>query len=375
VDFAFGEDQELLRATTRSFLAKRHPIASVRAVLEVPDKVDRDVWRAGAELGWTAMLIPAEYDGGSVTDQPVVDLVPLAEELGRVLYPGPFVETNVVADAIARNGTDGQRKELLGPIARGECLVAWCLSGDGTLDPAAIGVRATRAGDGWLLDGRAGFVLNASDADLLMVGARAAGEDVAFLVPLPAPGVTVRAVRGLDLTRSLAEVTFERAPIPEAAPLSTAGERALDLATVLHAAEAVGAAELVLDATVQYAKDRVQFGRPIGSFQAIKHRLANLKVTVEAMRASTHYAALALDDGFEDATAAVHTVGAYVGDAFAFVCGEALQLHGGIGFTWEDDIHLFLRRAKVGQVLYGDSAWHRDRLVTVLEPAPAKGAV
>jgi len=375
VDFTFGEDQELLRLTTRAFLAKHHPIERVRAVLEATDKVDRDVWRKGAELGWTAMLIPAEYHGGSITDQPIVDLVPLAEELGRVLYPGPFVETNLVADAIARDGTDNQRRELLGPIARGESLAAWCLSGDATVDRGAVEVRASRNGERWMLDGRVGCVLNAGDADLLLVRAQSEEEDLSFLVPLPTPGVSVRTLRGLDLTRSLGEITFDGASVAESTLLAGTAttDRLLALAVVLHAAEAVGAAELVLDTTVEYAKARVQFGRPIGSFQAIKHRLANLKMTVEAMRAATHYAALALDDGLDDATAAVHTAGAYVADAFAAVCGEALQLHGGIGFTWEHNIHLFLRRAKVGQVLYGSPAWHRERLVCALDQAPPCG--
>ncbi|MGH9025902.1 MAG: acyl-CoA dehydrogenase family protein, partial [Acidimicrobiia bacterium] len=167
MDFAFGEDQELLRSSTRAFLDKRHPLGRLRPVLETPEKVDRDVWQAGADLGWTAMLVPPDCDGGSVTEQPLVDLVVLAEELGRVLYPGPFVPTNVVADAIARDGTDDQRKELLGPIARGECLAAWCLAEDGSPDPAAVAVRVTRDGDGYRLDGRAGYVHGAVDAELL----------------------------------------------------------------------------------------------------------------------------------------------------------------------------------------------------------------
>jgi alkylation response protein AidB-like acyl-CoA dehydrogenase len=150
--------------------------------------------------------------------------------------------------------------------------------------------------------------------------------------------------------------------------------RALDVATVLHAAEAVGAADYLFNATVQYLRDRVQFGRPIASFQTIKHRLADMKIRLEGMRAAAHLAALALGDGFDDKAEAVSTAGAYVPDVFAALCGEALQLHGGIGFTWEHDVHLFVRRAKVNQVLYGDPAWHRERLCALAEAATAMGA-
>ena len=179
------------------------------------------------------------------------------------------------------------------------------------------------------------------------------------------------------MTRRFAEVSFDGVTVPTADLLS-GGQDAVDyctcLATVLQSAESVGAAEVVFESTVDYLKKRVQFGRTIGSFQAIKHRLADLLLQLEAMRAAAHYAALAFGDGLDDAAEAVATAGAYVDDAFARICGEALQLHGGIGFTWEHDVHLFTRRAKVNQVLYGDGAWHRERLVRLLEDAVATGA-
>jgi alkylation response protein AidB-like acyl-CoA dehydrogenase len=369
VDFGYGDDQELLRSSTRGFLDKRGGIRAVREVLEEPAKVHHDAWRAGAELGWTAMLVPADHDGGSVTEQPLVDLAVLAEEFGRVLHPGPLIPTNVVADAITRDGSEEQRKNFLGPIARGEYLAAWCLSGDASPDPAAIELHATRVGDGFTLDGRAGYVHGATDADLLLVTATTEAAPVNLLVPLPAAGVSTRALTGLDLTRTLGEVTFAGVAVPDSAAMGSSATiaRALDVATVLQAAEAVGAADHLFETTVQYLQDRIQFGRSIASFQAIKHRLADLKITVEGMRAATYYAALALADDLDDADAGVATAGAYVDDAYAFVAGEALQLHGGIGFTWEHDVHLFVRRAKVNQTLYGDSAWHRERLCAHVE--------
>lgn len=386
MDFGFGEEQDLLRETTRRFLAEHQSRPDVRRVMESADPFDPVLWRQGASLGWTAMLVPLAHEGGSVTAQPLVDLVVLAEELGRALNPGPFVPTNVVADAIACFGTVEQAARYLPGLARGDVTAAWCLSGDGSPDPTGVEVRATPDGRGCRLDGVARYVQGAHHAGLLLV--MASGPDGAlrsFIVPRPSPGLSDRTLAGLDLTRRFAEVHFDGVPVPEEGELtgrragkrvegSTVMTRCVALATVLQAAESVGAAEVLFEETVEYAKRRVQFGRTIGSFQAIKHRLADMHMEVEAMRVAAEYAALSLGDEMDDAAEAVATAGAYVDDAFAHVCGEALQLHGGIGFTWEHDVHLFSRRAKVNQVLYGDGAWHREQLVRLSEAGPAAKA-
>ncbi len=325
----------------------------------------------GASLGWTAALVPESYGGGSVTDQPLVDVIVLAEEMGRVLYPGPFLATNVVARAIADAGTEAQRAELLPALARGESVAAWCFTADGGCDPAGVGVRANRGGDEVRLDGVARFVPDAHVADLLLVTAAGAGGLLQLLVPLPAERVSARALRGLDLSRRLFEVRFDGAVLPATAVLGSADEavqqieRQLSVAGVLLSAETVGAADRMLEMTVDHAKTRVQFGRPIGSFQAIKHKLADMLVCLEASRAAAHYAALAVDGRFPDAREAVSIAKSYVGDAASALCGEALQTHGGIGFTWEHDVHLYLRRVKSNEVLYGDPAWHRERLCSL----------
>jgi alkylation response protein AidB-like acyl-CoA dehydrogenase len=373
MDFGFGEDQDLLRSTTRRFLDEHQSIADVRRVIEEMEVFDPALWRRGAELGWTAMLVPPELEGGSVTGQPLVDLVVLAEELGRALNPGPFVPCNAVADAIARFGSAAQGKEHLARIARGEGTAAWCLSGDGSPDSDAVEVRAVRDRGGWRLDGVARYVQAAHNADLLLVAAADPENGMHnFLVTRPAPGLTVRTLAGMDLTRRFDEVRFEAVAVTgddEVSGGPAVIDRCLAVATVLQSAESVGAAEALFEHTVEYTKKRVQFGRTIGSFQAIKHRLANLHITLESMRVAAEYAALSLGDGLGDAAEAVATAGAYVDDAFAWLCGEAIQLHGGIGFTWEHDAHLFARRAKVNQVHYGDGAWHRERLLTLTEAA------
>src|SRR5271170_1698120 len=187
MDFGFGEDQELLRSTTRRFLTEHQSLAEVRRTLEEPELFDAGIWRQAADLGWTAMLVPAEYEGGSVTEQPLVDLIVLAEELGRELNPGPFVPCNVVTDAITKFGTAVQSKEHLPGIARGESTCAWCLSGDGSPEPSAVEVRATPAGEGWQLTGVARYVHGAGDAALLLVTAKDTESDsvVNLLVPRP----------------------------------------------------------------------------------------------------------------------------------------------------------------------------------------------
>jgi alkylation response protein AidB-like acyl-CoA dehydrogenase len=380
MDFAFGEEQELLRSTTRRFLAEHQSRAEVRLVMEDADPFDPELWRQGAELGWTAMLVPEEHGGGSVTAQPMVDLVGLAEELGRQLNPGPFVPTNVVASAIVRYGSRAQQVSYLPGLARGDTTAAWCLSGDGSPEPEAVAVQATPVDRGWRLAGVSRYVQGAGQATILLVVARLPDQSlVNLLVPRHAPGLSERTVSGLDLTRRFSEVTFDSVVVPEGCELRESQglspapsgwsvvTACLSVATILQAAESVGAAEVLFDETVEYLKKRQQFGRTIASFQAIKHRLADLQMELEAMRVAAEYAALAFDDEPEDLDLAVDTAGAYVDDAFAHLAGEALQLHGGIGFTWEHDVHLFVRRAKVNQVLYGDGVWHRDRLLRLTE--------
>jgi alkylation response protein AidB-like acyl-CoA dehydrogenase len=380
MDFAFGDDQELLRSTTRRFLDERQSRADVRRVMEGADPFDPDLWRQGAELGWTAMLVPEEYGGGSVTAQPMVDLVAIAEELGRELNPGPFVPTNVVASAIVRYGSQAQQATYLPELARGDATAAWCLSGDGSPEPAAVAVQATPEGGGWRLEGVSRYVQGAGQATILLVVARLPDQGlVHLLVPRHVPGLCERTLSGLDLTRRFSEVRFDAVVVPEGnelretvrLPRAHRGGAVLTtclyVATILQAAESVGAAEVLFEETVEYLKRRQQFGRTIASFQAVKHRLADLQMELEAMRVAAEYAALAFDDELDDRDLAVDTAGAYVDDAFAHLAGEALQLHGGIGFTWEHDVHLFVRRAKVNQVLYGNGAWHRNRLLFTTE--------
>jgi alkylation response protein AidB-like acyl-CoA dehydrogenase len=373
VHFAYNEDQELLRSTTRKFLEQNHSIAALRNVLESEVTIDRSIWKEGAALGWTAFLVSPEHDGGSITDQPVVDLAGLFEELGRQLYPSPLLETNLVADAIAKHGSTIQRQKYLRSIAVGDLVATWCLSGDGTTYPESVEVRAEVNGDSIQLTGTARFVRDAHVADLLLVTTKSSSGTTLVAVPIPVVGLNVRVLQGLDLTRRICEVSFDNVTVPADSIVGSFGdgaaivENALQLATVLQSAECAGAAQHLFEATVQYCKDRFQFGRAIGSFQAIKHRLADLQVRVEAMTAAARYAALTLADRTPDSHEAIATAGSYVRESFAELCGDSLQLHGGLGFTWEHDVHLFLRRSKSEIGMYGDPYSHRERLCALLE--------
>ena len=329
MDFGFGEDQELLRSTTRRFLAEHQSLAVVRRSLEEPDVFDADLWRRGAELGWTAMLVPPEYEGGSVTEQPLVDLVVLAEELGRTLNPGPFVGCNVVADAIARFGTEVQGKEHLPRIARGEVTAAWCLSGDGSPEPGAVEVRASREGDGWRLDGTARFVHAAHNAAAPAGRGRPAPttRSATSWCPGPAAGLSERVLTGLDLTRRFAEVRLDAVdragqrraarrlggggalPVPGHGPAGGRGRRRRRPASSSRPSTTPSSA--------------CSSAGPSGASRPSSTAWPTCSSSSRRMRAAAYYAALALGDGLDDAAEAVATAGAYVGDTFAHLCGES----------------------------------------------------
>ena len=370
MNFDFDDDQTLLRETVRRFLEERQPLATVRTHLEDPDVFDPALWAQGAELGFAAMLVPESHGGGSITAQPLVDLVVYAEELGRLLNPGPLLVTNVVTDALARGADEDLAATWLPQLVSGSAVATWCVGAAGTPEPETLGVEATVDGEVIRLDGVARYAHEAASASLLLVTALLDGAAVLVAVPAAADGVQVTRQTGIDLTRRFGMVSLSGVVVERAAVLSggaAAVQRACDVATVIKCAEATGAAAVLFEQTVEYLRDRVQFGRTIASYQAIKHRLADLQIEVEAMRAATYYAALALGDDLHDASEAVATAGAFVPAAFARLTGESLQLHGGIGFTWEHDVHLFVRRSKSDEPLYGDPRWHRERLLHLVE--------
>jgi alkylation response protein AidB-like acyl-CoA dehydrogenase len=374
--FAFNEEQELIRSSVRKHLEDRLPLSALRALLDSDAEAtfDRSTWSEGAQLGWFAMLAPEDVGGGSITDQPLVDLAGISEELGRQLYPGPVLETNVAIDMLVQHGSAEQR-ELASQLVAGEVIATLCSGTDGRLGGAAVGVRMSAdPGAGTAtLDGRACFVRAAASSDVLLTVVTGAAGPAVVVVPAASAGIEWRRLASIDITRRYYEVTFEGVVVRDTSVLvsgpdcDTALARAARLATVVQAAEAVGAAGELFTRTVEYLKIREQFGRTIASYQVIKHKLADLFIDLEAAQAAARYAAMAISDERPDSDEAVAIAGAYVKEAFANLCSQSLQLHGGIGFTWEHDLHLFLRRAKADQRLLGSLDDHLDQLFSIID--------
>ncbi|MFI6516169.1 acyl-CoA dehydrogenase family protein [Spirillospora sp. NPDC050679] len=349
-------EQEELRAVVRALLA-RHPVG--RPAPERPHRAGRRagaaVWAPLAEqVGACALLVPEEHGGAGFT---LAETHVVCEELGRTLAPVPYLASAVLAtEALLACGA----ADVLPELAAGERVATLAWAEQGSWDAGSI---ATAERDG-RLTGVKEHVLDGADADLLLVPARTADGGLGlYLVEAGAPGLAVEASPTLDPTRPLARVTLDGVPArPLAADAAPVLERLLAVAAAALSAEQLGGAQRCLDMTVEYAKTRVQFGRPIGSFQAVKHRLADLYVLVESARSASYHAAAGLAEGAPDAGTRAALAKAYCSEAFTAVAAETVQLHGGIGFTWEHDAHLYFKRAHGSARLFGDPAWHRARL-------------
>lgn len=376
MEISLSEDQQLFRETCRRALEEHSPIGHVRELIDDPVGFDRAVWRQGGELGWYAMLVPEEHGGGSVSGDGLVDLTIIAEELGRMVHPGPFHATNVVAFAVAEFGSAAMRERYLPPIVSGEVIATWAFAApDHECTARSVGVRAMPAGDGYVLDGVTAHVPHAAAADVLLVTAAGLGGLTQFVLPTDTAGLSVEPLESLDLTQRLANVRFDSAHAPADAVVGppggadTAVERQLQVALVLQCADTIGASDQGLAITVQYSKDRVAFGRPIGSYQALKHRMADHRMWLEGSCAITAYAARAVQDDQGDAAVAARVAKAHVGKWSSAILHDCIQLHGGIGMTWEHDLHLYFRRAISNEVLYGSPSAHCRSLVDIVEAA------
>jgi alkylation response protein AidB-like acyl-CoA dehydrogenase len=375
VNFEVTEDQHLLWETTRKFLETTMPTQTVRQWADdQPGGFEADWWKRGAELGWVSMLVPEKLGGGSISGHGLLDLVLVAEEMGRSVAPGPFVPTNVVAETIARSGTERQRQQVLPGLVGGTSVAAWCLAAPASgLDPGdSSTVLATAEDGGHVLNGSTFPVEAAAQADWLLVTARADDGPVQAILPRGAAGVTFRPAHSLDLVRRFAQVSFEDVRVGTDAvvglPESATGdiERQLQTAVVLQCAEMAGALGRVLDMTVEYAFDRYSFGRPLASYQALKHRFADMKLWSEAAYATADAAAHAVDSGSDNAAELVSVAKAYIGERAPGIVQDCVQLLGGIGTTWDHDIHLYLRRVVLDRSQLGTPSDHRDRVADVM---------
>jgi alkylation response protein AidB-like acyl-CoA dehydrogenase len=364
VQLDLTEDQELFHSTTLRFVEEQLPIAATRALHDDPNGFDRGWLRRCADLGWFAMLVPEALGGGSVSGSGIRDAALVADVIGRHVQPGPFVGINVVASALAAGGSDRLQSEVLPKLVGGESVATWApLDRLGQPDDGA-GVTATRDGDQVRLSGTRGFVLDGASADHVLVSAALEGEPVQVLVPKDTVGMTTVALSGLDLSRRFAHLTLTDVIAPADALVGDAAAigRLHLIAVVLNVADTVGAMDALFDMTVEYAKDRVAFGRPIGSFQALKHVLADEALHLETAKAVSDAAAQAVATNAADVTEVVAMAAAYVGERGNELAQQCLQVHGGIGYTWEHDLHLLMRRIQSNSALFGEPSWHRARV-------------
>ncbi len=374
-------DQELLGGTTRKFLENTVPTSVLRELRDHLDGYQLDYWKAGAELGWTSLLVAEEYGGGSVSEDGLSDLALVAYEFGRHAAPGPLLAANVVAAALSRVG-GGAAAESLDRICAGDMVAAWCLS-----EPAPhaglgeVATTASAVGGDWLLSGTKGPVEHAAQAELFLVTARTGEGLTQFLVPADSPGVTVTPLASLDTVRRFARVRFEDVRVPAAAVLGDVGlaaaevQRQLSEALVIQTAEMVGAMDRAFELTVAWAGDRYSFGRTLSTYQALKHRFADMKTWLEASHAVADAAAVAVGAGADRAAELVSVAKSYIGQYGPALCQDCVQLHGGIGLTFEHDLHLYLRRVSVGSALLGTAREHRLRLASLLEARERARAV
>ncbi|MDX2167649.1 MAG: acyl-CoA dehydrogenase family protein [Deltaproteobacteria bacterium] len=379
MDFGFSEEQEMLRQSVRDFLAAESPMTYVRQMMEDERGFADEQWRKMAELGWTGLIIPEEYGGAGLT---MVDMVVVLEEMGKVVFPGPFFASAILGGvAIDLGGSAEQKQRWLPGLADGSQRATLAqVEESGRWDADGIQLPAKASGGGFSLSGTKLFVHDAHNADLLIVPARSGGSGAdgitLFVVDAKSKGLAVRVLKTMDQTRKLCEVTFDNVAVGADAVLGGVGkgwallDRLVDRAKVALCAEMCGGAQRVLEMSVEYAKVREQFGKPIGSFQAIQHKCANMMVQVESAKSATYYAAWAVANDVAEAHLAACMAKAYTSDAYRFVSAEGIQIHGGIGFTWEHDMHLYFKRAKGSEVTFGDATWNRELVAQVVLDAP-----
>jgi len=365
MNFAFSEEQEELRRSVRRFLEDKSPMTEVRRLMETTEGFDRAVWDQMAnQLGLQALAIPEEYGGVGFG---YVELIVVFEEMGAALLCAPYFSTvALAANALLSSGDEAAKKDLLPGIASGETIATLALTEDsGRWDTDGITLAATRKGDEWKLDGHKMFVVDGHNANLVLVAGRTEKGVGLFAVEGGAAGMTTTPLATMDQTRKQARIEFASTParlVGEEGGAAPVLSRTLDLAAVALAAEQVGGAQRCLDMAVEYAKTRIQFGRPIGSFQAIKHKCADMLLEVESAKSAAYYAGWAATEDSEELPVVASLAKSYCSEAFFHAAAENIQIHGGIGFTWEHDAHLYFKRAKSSELMLGDPSYHRELL-------------
>lgn len=364
MQFGLSESQQILKDNARKFFAGECPIMEVRRLMETATAYDATLWTKMAEQGFTGIIAPEEYGGLGLGK---VELVLLMEEAGFALLPGPFFSTVALAAPVFEAlGSPDQKKKYLSAICNGQARsTVAMLEAAASWDPA----HAQMSAQNGKLTGEKLFVTDAAVADSIIVVAR----NGVFVVDAKASGVTIAPMSSMDITRKQYSVKFNNTPAEKLGELAGL-HRALDISTVALVAELVGGMQRSLDLTVQYAKTRKQFGKPIGSFQAVQHQCADMYLETESSRSAAYYAGWALEESTPDAATAVSIAKMYASDAARSIGNHGIQIHGGMGFTWENDLHLYYRRAKASETALGDATFHRERIARLVIDAGAASA-
>lgn len=376
MDFELGEEQVMLKTSARDFLEKECPKQLVRDMMDDEKGYPSGLWKQMADLGWLGLTFPEEYGG---VGSSFLDLAVLLEESGRALLPAPFIPTVVLSGhPIMAAGTEEQKQQFLPRIASGDLIMTLAfMEPSGSIEAADITVKATPFGDNFIISGTKLFVPSAHVADYLLCVTRTKDasdkEDgiTLFLVDTSTNGVHIDVLKTMT-GEKLCEVTFDNVAVPKNNMLGELDKgwaimkRVLDEVTVAECAWMTGGARWAMETTIEYAKERVQFGRPIGSFQAIQHKLANIAVEVEGATSIMYYAAWAISENDPDLSLAASMAKAWCSETYKHATFDGVQIHGGIGFTWDHDMHLYFKRAKAGEVTYGDADYHREKVAKIL---------
>lgn len=368
MNFGLTDEQQILRNVARRFVEEQAPIATVRDIMESPDAFDEKLWSAMAQLGWPGLIIGEDYGGAGLG---WVDLAVLLEDTGRGLLPSPLISTSLAATAISEFGSDDQKQRFLPSLADGSAIGTLAVIEDGDLpSPEGVQLAGTKDGDGYRLSGAKRFVHDAGIATLFVIAFRADGDLALGVVQKDAEGVSAQSHMTMDQTKRMGDLTLDNALVSKddvlpATDGTAALARLLDLATVAVTAESIGAMARALEITTEYAKDRTQFGNPIGKYQGVKHPLAEMFVDVETSKSLLYYAAWCVDEQPEALPLAAARAKAYAGEAFIRIGIDGVGLHGAIGFTWEYDIQLYLKRSKWALPAFGDADYHYERVAAL----------
>lgn len=368
---------ELFVSTTRAFLDREVPIERIRQLHSQGVSYERDWWRRAADLGWTSLLVPNELGGGSLSGNGVADLALVAEQLGRTVAPGPLIPVSAVLTGLVNASTASQHAKIREALIEGEAVASWAADEPGAPFGAEPTATAITTADGYRITGIKDRVEAGNSCDYLLLAAQSDDGPVQVIVPADAPGITVVPVSSIDLVRDYATVRFDDVEVAAASVVGTTAETA-DLvkqqtliAQVVQCAEMVGVLDVVFDMTVDWARDRHSFGRPLASYQALKHRFADMKMQLEACRAVVVSAVRDVGEASPSAALTVSAAKAYVGEYSVQIVQDCIQLHGGIGVTWEHDLHVYLRRIELNRAMYGTTEEHQDRVFAYFEKLDA----